>query len=60
ATALEQGLGVLAQTTGLLHGDTQTLCFHLLDFLLVKNEKTLGSGCFRGFMNLAVLLEVTS
>ncbi|MGL4794847.1 MAG: hypothetical protein ACRC23_14200, partial [Aeromonas jandaei] len=26
----------------------------------VKNEKTLGSGCFRGFMNLAVLLEVTS
>ena len=28
AAALEQGLGVLAQTTGLLHGDTQTLCFH--------------------------------
>ena len=28
AAALEQGLGVLAQTTGFLHGDAQTLCFH--------------------------------
>ncbi|MNS80776.1 hypothetical protein D3C72_1144700 [compost metagenome] len=28
AAALEQGLGVLAQATGFLHGDAQTLCFH--------------------------------
>jgi hypothetical protein len=28
AAALEEGLGILAQTTGFLHGDAQTLCFH--------------------------------
>ncbi len=60
AAALEEGLGILARNDRIFAWRCADVVFPLLDFLLVKNEKTLGSMCFRGFMNLAVLLEVTS